>query len=78
LINDIVGSQVRVIDPAPAVARQTGRVAGLTAQDGPAGECRLVTSGDPAALQALLPLLLGESLPVTPLDWVDDQLVERG
>ncbi len=80
LIRAIVGPQVRVIDPAPAVARQTGRMARLQAAEGASrarGALRLFTSGDTAALEALLPALLGERLPVTPLAWVDGTLIER-
>jgi glutamate racemase len=61
LIEEIVGPQVRVIDPAPAVARQLGRVLasrGLLAE-GPARQARFITSGDPQAFSASLRQLLG-------------------
>ena len=63
LIQEIAGPEVRVIDPAPSVARQAGRLlqaAGLLAfpQD-PPGQVSYYTSADPSALQDLLPDLLG-------------------
>ena len=80
LIQDIVGPGVRVIDPAPAVARQVARV--LEAMEQLAlskdlkgfqkslkSEMRFYTSGDPSALASLLPRLIGASAPVTPLAW---------
>jgi len=73
LIQEIAGPGVRVIDPAPAVARQTRRLlAALEARQrraGPSGGdsvpgsgmLRFFTSGPAAALEALLPRLLGEA-----------------
>src|SRR4030095_6492951 len=56
LIQQIVGEDVRVIDPAPAVAKQVRRVLeakGLKNEpDGP-GEVKLYTSGDPEKLKLL-------------------------
>jgi len=83
LIQDIVGPGVRVIDPAPAVARQVGRVLDAIGQLASTEDLksfqeplrsptRFYTSGDPSALAALLPLLIGESAPVTPLVWDPD------
>jgi glutamate racemase len=75
LIQEIAGPAVRVIDPAPAVARQVQRLleAGQPKVDllfdrGPletAAPIQFFTSGDPLALQALLPRLLGEEGQVT-------------
>jgi glutamate racemase len=59
LIQEIVGPQVRVIDPAPAAARQVGRLLGEAFQ-GPPGRATFITTGDSARLQALLPKLWGE------------------
>jgi glutamate racemase len=65
LIQEIVGEQVRVIDPAPAVARQAGRVLEAKGLRNDATQARgavqLYTSGSPAALGLLLPKLLGEA-----------------
>lgn len=64
LIQQTAGPRVRVIDPAPAVARQTRRILasrGLLATGPQAGALRVFTTGDPDRLEALLPRLLGES-----------------
>ncbi len=61
LIRQIVGSAVRVIDPAPAVARQTERMlaaCGLLAEDGTPGEMGFITSGSLEPFSALLMRLL--------------------
>ena len=67
LIKKIVGETVRVIDPAPAVAKQVRRVLEsrdlLFVGDG-LGESRFYTSGDPEKLQALLPKLIGSDADV--------------
>ncbi len=63
LIQEIVGDGVRVIDPAPAVARQAGRLLtahGIARQDGKGGRVRYFTSGETREMRRLLPLLLGE------------------
>ena len=80
LIQEIAGPGVRVIDPAPAVARQAGRLlqaAGLLAgpQD-PPGWLRIYTSADPCALQALLPDLLGCTAPVRQAVWQGSKLMQ--
>jgi len=80
LIQEIVGPQVRVIDPAPAVARQVARVLGMLTVDSlvasrptPVGsgvvEVRFLTTGDPDRLGDLLPRLLGESGKLQQLYW---------
>lgn len=72
LIEEIVGGDVRVIDPAPAVARQVGRVLrarGLQNTESALGRVQCFTSGDPAKLRRLLPRLLGESPQVSPVRW---------
>ncbi|MDD2695439.1 MAG: glutamate racemase [Anaerolineales bacterium] len=72
LIEQIAGPGVRVIDPAPAVARQAGRILDALALRNPhasAGSVTYLTSGDPAALQAMLPKLIGESAPVRGVRW---------
>ncbi len=87
LIQQIVGPAVRVIDPAPAVARQVQRL--LVASDllemdaalpQPSMPHRLhslqfYTSGKPKALGRLLPALLGEIAPVEKLTWKGGKLV---
>lgn len=66
VIEAIVGPQVQVIDPSPAVARQVQHLLaerGWLAVGAPA-ELRVETTGDPEGLQTLLPQLLGENAPV--------------
>jgi glutamate racemase len=80
LIQEIAGPGVRVIDPAPAVARQAGRLlqaAGLQAgpQEAP-GWVRIYTSADPGALQDLLPNLLGCTAFVQQAGWQGSRLVQ--
>jgi glutamate racemase len=83
LIQEIAGSQVRVIDPAPAIARQVGRLldahqlhAGSVAASMPA-PVHFLTSGDPERLQALLPHLWGESAQVAGVQWRSGRLSYR-
>lgn len=76
LIQEIVGPQVRVIDPAPAVARQVGRVLearGLLNLGDTPGEIVYFTSGDSIELRDLLPRLIGVSAEVRSLRWEGDQ-----
>jgi glutamate racemase len=78
LIKDIVGPDVRVIDPAPAVARQTARLLqanGLHNLLNVPALLRLQTTGDAAKLEALLPRLLGESANVESLRWENHSLL---
>ncbi|MEP0804031.1 MAG: glutamate racemase [Chloroflexota bacterium] len=75
LIQEIAGEKVRVIDPAPAVARQVKRLleaGGLRSVSPSRGEVRFYTSGSPEALKSLLPALLGESGVVEGVAWADD------
>jgi len=80
-IRHIVGDKVRVIDPAPAVARQAKRLLdkrGLAHPGGPRTIPHFYTSGDVRALLRLLPRLLGEDGPITHTAWEGDHvLAER-
>ncbi len=71
LIEELAGPQVRVINPAPAVARQTERVWRRDAEGARpgAGRLRVLTSGPAPALAGLLPRLLGETAPVETVCW---------
>jgi glutamate racemase len=72
LIEKIVGPQVRVIDPAPAVARQVGRLLdshNLHAFSANSGQMRFLTTGDPGLMIELLPKLIGQLSPVDPVYW---------
>src|SRR5688572_25072033 len=63
LIQQIVGANVRVIDPAPAVAKQTERLLESQWMKNAAGvksEMKFYTSGKAEELRSLLPILLGE------------------
>ncbi len=62
-IQRIVGSEVTLIDPAPAVARQVGRVLtqrGLAAPSTQPGQHHFYTSGDAAKFSAIARRLLGD------------------
>jgi glutamate racemase len=75
LIQQIVGDNVRVIDPAPAVAKQTRRLleaGGMRTRSGLKGDIKLYTSGEPDALRSLLPALLGELGNVERVEWLND------
>jgi glutamate racemase len=79
LIQQIVGENVRVIDPAPAVAKQTRRLleaAGLKNALGSSSRIKFFTSGDPATLASLLPKLLGESGEIRKVEWLDDSAIQ--
>ena len=81
LIERIVGDKVRVIDPAPAVARQAKRLleaGGLKSPNGARGEIHFYTSGDAESLKSLLPKLLGEEGAVTTLRWENDRTLKDG
>lgn len=72
LIQEVAGAGVRVIDPAPAIARQTARILdelGIKQGQSRQGALRVFTSADPQPLSRLLPELLGESAEVNPLTW---------
>lgn len=77
LIQQIAGPDVRVIDPAPAVARQVSRLlqsgSPVDASRNEAGPApvRFLTSGNPDSFAALLPRLLGEAGQVDRVVWKD-------
>ena len=78
LIERIVGDKVRVIDPAPSVARQAKRLLeadGLKLPAGARGDVRYFTSGPAEAMKSLLPKLLGENGNVQPVNWLDDHTI---
>ena len=75
LIEQIVGENVRVIDPAPAVAKQAKRLleaSGIKNQMGERAQVRFYTSGNVNSLVSLLPKLLDESGSVESVIWLDD------
>lgn len=79
LIEQLAGEFVRVIDPAPAVARQALRLldaTGTRLQDGERGDVRYYTSGDPDVFESLLPRLLGETGQIWKASWIGDNRIE--
>lgn len=77
-IQQIVGPHVQVIDPAPAVARQTGR---LLASCGllrsgclQPGQASFFTTDVPSRFRAMLPILLGETHGVQYVEWESGDL----
>jgi glutamate racemase len=78
VIKEIVGEKVRVIDPAPAVARQTHRLLEENGLKFPAGgnsKIDFFTSGEAETLQCLMVKLIGEEYPVYRLSWEGDRLL---
>jgi len=74
LIQDIVGPDVTVIDPAPAVALQTARLLdrhNLRVTHAGSGHIDYWTTGAAASLESLLPRLMGETSIVRCLKWRD-------
>jgi len=79
LIKQIVGDEVRVIDPAPAIARQVRRVLeahNLLNESPNAAVPRFVTSGDPAQFKEMLHLLLHRKYLVNGVAWRDGKVWE--
>lgn len=78
LIQQIAGSGVRVIDPAPAVARQVGRVLEghglMRSAKEPGSPPRFFTTGEPRQMRVMLPKLLGEDGAVERLAWMEGEL----
>jgi glutamate racemase len=79
LIREIVGEDVQVIDPAPAVARQAGRLLAeydLLNNGGGNGQTKFLTSGDPAELKRIIGQLLNLETEVEGLIWAGGELQE--
>jgi glutamate racemase len=77
-IRELVGAKVRVIDPAPAIARRAAHLldsAGLRRLGSQGSTMEFFTSRRPEALGSLLPRLLGEHATVKALTWLDDRKV---
>jgi len=73
---------VRVIDPAPSVARQALRLleaAHARAQAGASGHVQYFTSGDTIGLERMLRQLLGLDARARRLEWLSEtHLVQQG
>jgi glutamate racemase len=85
LIQQIAGPGVRVIDPAPAVARQAQRLleahglATCTGLDEPATTTRFLTTGAPENLSAAVHRLIGVEAGVEQIRWGEELLaIELG
>jgi glutamate racemase len=79
VVNQIVGLGVRVIDPAPAVARQAMRLLnslGLKNSSSRPGQLRFFTSGDEVQFSRQLPVLLGEAGEVQHIDWMKNDILQ--
>jgi glutamate racemase len=79
LIQQITGPGVRVIDPAPAVARQVRRLLhqnGKIASGMDAGRVRCITTGEADAFKRMLPVLTGERSEVEKAHWVDGNIIQ--
>ena len=77
LIRKIVGNEIRIIDPAPAVARQVGRlIGGYSNRSGPVNDVAInyYTTIAPAPMELLLPKLVGENGNVIELRWKANKL----
>ena len=80
LIQQIVGDNVRVIDPAPAVARQVKRLleaTGIRSYSQSKGDVKFYTSGDPEDFKSMLPMLLGESGTAEKVNWLNDSRIQK-
>src|SRR5215207_4515242 len=80
VIQQLVGERVRVIDPAPAVAKQTGRLLdarGMRNRSGSNGKLKFYTSGDKNSLKGLLAMLLGESGEAESVEWINDSVIAK-
>jgi glutamate racemase len=79
LVQQIVGTNVRVIDPSPAVVRQTIRLletVGVRRSGNAKGDLRFYTSGKTNGLKAQLPILLGGTWDVKKLNWRGNKILQ--
>jgi glutamate racemase len=77
LIQEIVGQDVRVIDPAPAIARQVTRLldsARIRAEGLKSKPLLFFTSGKITQFKALLPRLINETGRVQKAFWESDNI----
>lgn len=80
LIKKIVGDNVRVIDPAPAVAKQTERLleaSELRNLSNKKGKVIFFTSGDVKSSENVLSKLMDEKVDIKPVEWMNDCEVEN-
>ncbi len=82
VLKELVGPMVQVIDPSPAIARQTMRVlerSNLNAPPNQIGRVTYYTSGDPEHMRTMVERLLGEVTQIQHIGWIDEgrKLVHR-
>lgn len=80
IIQDIVGEGVSVIDPAPAIARQAGRMLedfDLITPEGKTPQYYFLTTGNPEKMSVMLKSLLNIDGPVGRLIWDGGELQEE-
>jgi glutamate racemase len=80
LIERIAGEKVRVIDPAPAVAKQVKRLleaGGMLNKNQKEGNVRFITSGEVDPAKKVLSLLLGIDAEVESVTWEDDREIQQ-
>lgn len=78
LLERIIGEDIAVIDPAPAVARHTRFVLQqhrLIAPDGQEGALRCFTSGDPRQMEAFAARVLETSCAAEAVQWHDNEIL---
>ena len=79
-IRSIVGDQVRLIDPAPAIARRVESLLGSGDLRNPrtqGGQTRYLSSGDPAKMRARVTELLGLDVEVEGVSWKGNSVAVR-
>ena len=79
LVQEIVGEKVRVIDPAPAVAKQVKRLleaGGMKSPLSGGGDVKFYTSGESVAFKSILMRLLGEDGDVERVEWLSDTKIK--
>ncbi|MDZ7844919.1 MAG: glutamate racemase [Anaerolineales bacterium] len=80
LIQEIVGEEVQVIDPSPAVARQAARLLAerqLIGSSARIGKIRFLTTGNEEDFGKIVQHLLAEKGEIGGLNWSGDRLGER-
>jgi len=78
LLRRVAGERATIIDPAPAIARQTARLLDqhdLTASAGMGGEIEYFTSGDPEHFAELLEILGMEAGSIRRVRWHEGGLI---
>lgn len=78
ILQEIAGDGVKVINPAPAIARQTLRLLtsnNLLSSKNEAGEVLCYTSADPQSLTRMLPIVDLASVKILRLKWLGDVIV---